>query len=155
VLRSSTLIALLFSARALMAVDPTLPEYVPPDTRMLIGVQVRAIMDSDWGKAVIEQVKTTYGDAWLKEAPFKGFDPLKDLDELWIASSSVDQKAPRWPSCAAGSTNRGSRLRPADTTQCRSSRWTPSGNSWWPSWIQPPSWPATASSWNGRLTGRD
>jgi hypothetical protein len=94
VLRSSTLIALLFSARALMAVDPTLPEYVPPDTRMLIGVQVRAIMDSDWGKAVIEQVKTTYGDAWLKEAPFKGFDPLKDLDELWIASSSVDQKAP-------------------------------------------------------------
>jgi len=93
VLRSSTLIALLFSARALMAVDPTLPEYVPPDTRMLIGVQVRAIMDSDWGKAVIEQVKTTYGDAWLKEAPFKGFDPLKDLDELWIASSSVDQTA--------------------------------------------------------------
>ena len=93
-LRSCALIALLFSARALMAVDPTLPEYVPPDTRMLIGVQVRAIMDSDWGKAVIEQVKTTYGDAWLKEAPFKGFDPLKDLDELWIASSSVDQKAP-------------------------------------------------------------
>jgi len=50
VLRSSTLIALLFSARALMAVDPTLPEYVPPDTRMLIGVQVRAIMDSDWAR---------------------------------------------------------------------------------------------------------
>ena len=92
-LRSSTLIALLFSARALMAVDPTLPEYVPPDTRMLIGVQVRAIVDSNWGKAVIEQVKATYGDAWLKEAPFKGFDPLKDLDELWIASSSVDGTA--------------------------------------------------------------
>jgi hypothetical protein len=94
VLRSSALIALLFSARALMAIDPTLPQYVPPDTRMLIGVQVRSIVDSDWGKAVIEQVKATYGDAWLKEAPFKGFDPLKDLDELWIASSSVDQTAP-------------------------------------------------------------
>ena len=92
-LRSSALIALLFSARALMAIDPTLPQYVPPDTRMLIGVQVRTIADSDWGKAVIEQVKATYGDAWLKEAPFKGFDPLKDLDELWIASSSVDQTA--------------------------------------------------------------
>jgi hypothetical protein len=93
VLRSSALIALLFSARALMAIDPTLPQYVPPDTRMLIGVQVRAIVDSNWGKAVIEQVKATYGDAWLKEAPFKGFDPLKDLDELWIASSSVDGTA--------------------------------------------------------------
>ena len=92
-LRSSALIALLFSARALMAIDPTLPQYVPPDTRMLIGVQVRAIVDSNWGKAVIEQVKATYGDAWLKEAPFKGFDPLKDLDELWIASSSVDGTA--------------------------------------------------------------
>lgn len=92
-LRSSALIALLFSARALMAIDPTLPQYVPPDTRMLIGVQVRTIVDSNWGKAVIEQVKATYGDAWLKEAPFKGFDPLKDLDELWIASSSVDGTA--------------------------------------------------------------
>ena len=93
-LRSSALIALLLAARALVAADSTLPEYVPPDTRFLIGVQVRAILDSDLGKSIIEQVKTTYGDAWLKQAPFKGFDPLKDLDELWIAGSSMDQKAP-------------------------------------------------------------
>ena len=93
-LRSSALIALLLAARALVAADSTLPEYVPPDTRFLIGVQVRAILDSDLGKAIIEQVKTTYGDAWLKQAPFKGFDPLKDLDELWIAGSSTDQKTP-------------------------------------------------------------
>jgi len=94
VLRSSAMIALLLAARALVAADPTLPEYVPPDTRMLIGVQVRTIMDSDWGKAVIEQVKNSYGDAWLKQPPFQGFDPLKDLDELWIAGSSMDKTAP-------------------------------------------------------------
>jgi len=94
VLRSSVLISLLLTARALLAADPTLPEYVPPDTRMLIGVQVRTIMDSDWGKAVIEQLKSAYGDAWLKQPPFQGFDPLKDLDELWIASPSVDKTAP-------------------------------------------------------------
>ncbi|MGB7759973.1 MAG: hypothetical protein WBL61_09095 [Bryobacteraceae bacterium] len=93
-LRSTALIALLVSARALVAADPALPEYVPPDTRVLIGVQVRTIMDSDWGKAVIEQVKSTFGDAWLKQAPFKGFDPLKDLDELWLAGSSMDSGAP-------------------------------------------------------------
>jgi hypothetical protein len=94
VLRSTALIALLVSARALVAADPSLPEYVPPDTRILIGVQVRTIMDSNWGKAVIEQIKITFGDAWLKQAPFKGFDPLKDLDELWLAGSSTDKTAP-------------------------------------------------------------
>ncbi len=93
-LRSSALIALLFSARVLLAADPTLPEYVPTDTRFLIGVQVRSILDSELGKAIVEQVKSTYGDAWLKQAPFKGFDPLKDLDELWIAGSSMDKTAP-------------------------------------------------------------
>jgi len=94
VLRSSALIALLLAARALPAADPTLPEYVPADTRFLIGVQVRTIIDSDWGRAFIEQVKSSYGDAWLKQAPFLGFDPLKDLDELWIAGSSMDKTAP-------------------------------------------------------------
>ncbi len=52
-LRSSALIALLLSARALVGADPSLPQYVPPNTRILIGVQVRAILDSDWGKAVL------------------------------------------------------------------------------------------------------
>ena len=93
-LRSSALIALLLLARALMAADPPLPEYVPPNTRILIGVQVRAIVDSEWGKAVIEQVKSAYGDAWIKQMPFTGFDPLKDLDEVWIAGASMDSKAP-------------------------------------------------------------
>lgn len=93
-LRSSALIALLLSVRALVAADPSVQEYLPPDARILIGVQVRTIMDSDLGKAAIEQVKSNFGDAWLKQAPFKGFDPLKDLDELWIAGSSVDKTAP-------------------------------------------------------------
>lgn len=92
-LRSSALIALLFSARALVAADPSLTEYVPPDTKILIGVQVRAIVDSDWGKMVIEQVNASSG-AWMKEMPFTGFDPLKDLDEVWIACTSVDGKSP-------------------------------------------------------------
>ena len=91
-LRSSALIALLFSARALVAADPSLTEYVPPDTRILMGVQVRAIVDSDWGKMFIEQVNAS-GGAWMKEMPFTGFDPLKDLDEVWVASTSMDSKS--------------------------------------------------------------
>ncbi len=91
-LRSTALIALLLSARALVAADPSLTEYVPPDTKILVGVQVRAIVDSDWGKAVIEQFGGS-GGAWTKETPFGGFDPLKDLDEVWIATASPDSKA--------------------------------------------------------------
>ncbi len=93
-LRSSALIALLLSARALVGADPSLPQYVPPNTRILIGVQFRAILDSDWGKAVLEQVKSASGDVWTKGLPVIGFDPLKDLDEVWIMGTSMDNKAP-------------------------------------------------------------
>jgi hypothetical protein len=77
-----------------MAADSSLAEYVPPDTRILIGVQVRAIVDSDWGKTVIGQLKSASGDAWKKGMPITGFDPLKDVDELWVASTPADQKGP-------------------------------------------------------------
>lgn len=93
-LRSSALIALVLSARALLAADPSFAEYVPYDTKVLAGVEVRAIVDSDWGKAVVEQVKSANGDALMKGLPLKGVDVINDVDEVWIASSSVDKKAP-------------------------------------------------------------
>jgi len=92
VLRSSALMALLLSVRALVAADASLAEYVPPDTKILIGIQVRSILDSEWGKALLEQVNAAPAE-WMKQLPFGGFDPLKDLDEVWIASNSVDHKA--------------------------------------------------------------
>jgi hypothetical protein len=94
VLRSSALIVLLLSARVLLAADPPFAEYVPADTKVLIGVQVHAMLDSDWGKAVVEQAQSASGDSWAKQLPLKGIDLTKDLDELWIASSSTDHKAP-------------------------------------------------------------
>lgn len=92
-LRLSFPIALLLSAGALVAADPPFSEYVPADTRILVGVEVRTILTSDWGKALVEQMKSASGDGWTKELPLKGFDPIQDLDQLWIASSSADQKA--------------------------------------------------------------
>ncbi len=93
-LRSSALIAIFVSAGALVAADPQFAEYVPSDAKVLAGVQVRAIVDSDWGKAVIEQVKSASGEALMKGLPLKGVDMINDVDEVWIASSSVDKKAP-------------------------------------------------------------
>lgn len=93
-LRSTALAALLLSAQALLAADSSMPEYVPPNTKILIGVQVRAIVDSDWGKTVIGQMKTASGGFMMQPMPLTGFDPLKDLDEVWIAGSSVESRAP-------------------------------------------------------------
>ena len=93
-LRSSALIVLLLSARVLLAVDSPFAEYVPADTKVLLGVEVHAMLDSDWGKAVVERVQSASGDAWARQLPLKGIDLTRDLDELWIASSSIDQKAP-------------------------------------------------------------
>jgi len=94
VLRSSALIVLLLSARVLLAADPPFAEYVPADTKVLIGVQLHSVLDSDWGKAVVEQVQSAAGDSWARQLPLKGIDVTKDIDELWIASPSTDQKAP-------------------------------------------------------------
>jgi len=94
VLRACALTAFLLGASALWAADPSLPDYVPPGTKVLIGVEVRSILDSDLGKSVIDQVKTAAGDQWMKEMPLKGFDPFKDIDELWIASAATDKNAP-------------------------------------------------------------
>jgi len=93
VLRSSALIVLLFTARILAAADPPFAAYVPADTRVLTGIEVRAILDSEWGKSAIELAKSSNGDAWAKQTSFHGIDLLKDIDEVWIVSSSVDQKA--------------------------------------------------------------
>jgi len=92
--RSSALIALLLSAQILVAADSSLPEYVPPNTKILIGIEVRGILDSDWGKQLVEQVKSAAGSDLLKQAAITGFDPLKDVDEVWIAGSSLDNKGP-------------------------------------------------------------
>jgi hypothetical protein len=94
VLRSSALMVLLLSARALAAADPPFAAFVPADTRFLAGIEVRAIVDSDWGKAAIEQVKSAAGDAWMKGMPFKGVDVVNDVDEVWVTNSSLDQKSP-------------------------------------------------------------
>jgi len=93
VLRTCAPLALLLTARALLAAEPTLPEYVPPSTKILIGIEVRTIVDSEIGKSIIEQLKSASGDSWAKGMP-KGFDPARDVDEIWIATSSVDKNGP-------------------------------------------------------------
>ena len=70
------------------ASDTVLPELVPPDTKLVIGVQLRRILDSPFGKSVSAEAGPLAG------AKFGGVDPLKDIDRVFLASSGADQKSP-------------------------------------------------------------
>jgi len=86
-------LTLLLAARAL-AGDSGLPDFLPPGTKVMFGVQVRRILNSSLAQGVsragmagaLSGAASTGAD-WQKIAAFAGFDPFKDIDELLIASA--------------------------------------------------------------------
>jgi hypothetical protein len=80
-------IALLLAATA-CAAETSLPEIVPPDTKVVIGIQVRRLLDSPLGRKLSADAGKS---AALKVA---GVDLLKDVDEVVIATSGVGQNPP-------------------------------------------------------------
>lgn len=69
-----------------------LPDFLPPDTKVVIGVNLRGLIDSPILKGI--------GDArgmsapYLAGTPFAGIDLAKDIDDLTIASTGEGEKAP-------------------------------------------------------------
>lgn len=84
---------LLLAARVLPAADAALPDFLPPDTKVMIGVRLRAILGSQMFQSVASQAVTA-GSDWMTVASMIGFDPLKDIDEIYIASPADRQNAP-------------------------------------------------------------
>lgn len=83
----------LATARLLMAADFALQDYLPPDTKVVMGLRVRALMESSLFQENSASAKTLGGD-WTKLAAFVGFDPLHDLDEVLLTSAADRQTAP-------------------------------------------------------------
>ena len=84
-------ILVLLGLRYAAAADD-LPGYLPPDTKVVLGVQVRTIVDSlsqTLGAELRGQIT-----AALAQTPLAGFDPLKDLDEILIASTGKGNNPP-------------------------------------------------------------
>jgi hypothetical protein len=75
---------LLLGMRSLAAADE-LPAYLPPDTGMLVGIQVHSLVDA-FAQAAGPELKGKLS-AVLAKTPLAGFDPLKDLDEVLITST--------------------------------------------------------------------
>jgi hypothetical protein len=70
---------------------PDLIRFVPPDSGVLIGINLEQIRASKFGQTLL--AKTGAGNAQLKAfIALAGFDPLKDINEIVIASPAKGQK---------------------------------------------------------------
>jgi hypothetical protein len=80
---------LLFATVIASAADRVPSEFFPPQTRIVIGLSLRALLDSPLFEAA-------GGGATLTAAtgPFAGIDPIQDLDAIVIASEGDTASAP-------------------------------------------------------------
>jgi len=88
-MRKCTLVVLLSCAvliPAAQAADSSLLGLAPADSSVLIGIDVRQILQSDFGKLIAEQVAGPGHPEAQGFAAMAGFDPLRDLDEVLIAA---------------------------------------------------------------------
>jgi hypothetical protein len=81
----------LVAARLVAAEAPTL-NFLPADTKVVIGIRVSAIRESELFKDAGTDARKM-GEEWMKLAAITGFDPLHDIDEILIASPADNEKA--------------------------------------------------------------
>jgi hypothetical protein len=81
----------LVAARLVAAGDSAL-NFLPADTKVVIGIRVSAIRESALFKDAGTDAQKL-GDEWTKLVAITGFDPLHDIDELLIFSPADNEKA--------------------------------------------------------------
>ncbi len=67
-------------------VDPALLALAPPDSKILVGIQVSQALTSPFGRFLINQVQLD--SDYNKEMTAMGFDPRRDLQEIVAASGA-------------------------------------------------------------------
>src|SRR5437764_4664945 len=77
-----------YSAGAASAADTALPDCVPRDTKVVLGIRMRNIVELLQAQNFAAEWRSTSA-ALLAQTPLAGFDPLKDIDEVIIASTGV------------------------------------------------------------------
>ena len=81
----------LVAARMVAAANPAL-NFLPADTKVVIGIRVSAIRESALFKDAGTDAQNL-GAEWMKLVAITGFDPLHDIDEVLIFSSADSEKA--------------------------------------------------------------
>src|SRR5688572_12877223 len=78
---------LMIAFRLAAAADASLATYFPPDTKAVVGIRLRPLIDA----GLFQGAKTSN---LFEKTPLAGFDPLKDLDEILIGTNGVGEKPP-------------------------------------------------------------
>jgi hypothetical protein len=86
-------VLLAFAASAAMASDVSVSEWAPPGTKVAIGINVRGLLNSPLAKDLGAQEQDLAAKL-LASRNLNGFDPLKDVDRIWILSTGAGVKAP-------------------------------------------------------------
>src|ERR1035441_8379849 len=66
--------------------------FLPADTKVVIGIRVSAIRESALFKDAGTDARKL-GDEWMKMVAITGFDPIHDIDEILIFSAAGNDKA--------------------------------------------------------------
>ena len=85
-------VAVLLAAGAAVGADGGLPNYVAPDTKIVIGMRVRSLVDllsQSFGSDF-----HTAASGLLSQVPLAGFDPLYDLDEVILTPNGRGENPP-------------------------------------------------------------
>jgi hypothetical protein len=86
-------IVLLLAARGAFAADTLLSDYAPPETRVVLGIRLRNILNAIITSDEIKELRVKTA-AVMAQSGFPGFDPFIDLDELLVATSGAGEKVP-------------------------------------------------------------
>ena len=81
-----------FVAVRLVAASDLASDFFPPNTKVVFGVRVPAIVESALFKDTGTGAQKLSED-WLKVVAVTGFDPLHDIDEVLLASPADNEKA--------------------------------------------------------------
>ena len=92
--RNCSLVALaLMAARVASSASAAVPDLVPPETKVVVGIEWRKILDSPVAGSYLAEAKAS-SSKWLAQSPLAGLDPFQDLDEIVIATTGAKENAP-------------------------------------------------------------
>ena len=86
-------LSLLVIGQSMPAFADTLTDLLPSETKVVFGIRVHNIAFSPLVKSLASQANGMTGD-WMKLIPSIGFDPLRDIDEVLIATAGEGKTAP-------------------------------------------------------------
>jgi hypothetical protein len=81
------------AAPMVFGADFALQDYLPPDTKVVMGLRVRALTESSLFQESGASTKTLT-ESWTKLTAVTGFDPLRDIDEVLLTSPADRENAP-------------------------------------------------------------